>query len=58
MFTIVWFYSCKDKDAIMLRQAFLEELIEPYKENQVVPLQADTEVGFSYKAERAFEGNR
>ena len=49
-------YSCKDEDAIMLRQAFLEELTEPYKENQVVPLQADTEVGFSYKAERAFEG--
>lgn len=50
-------YSCKDEDAIMLRKAFLEELTKPYKENQVVPLQADTEVGFSYKAEMAFEGN-
>ena len=50
-------YSCKDEDAIMLRKAFLEEMTKPYKENQVVPLQADTEVGFSYKAEMAFEGN-
>lgn len=41
----------------MLRKAFLEEMTKPYKENQVVPLQADTEVGFSYKAEMAFEGN-
>lgn len=49
-------YSCRDEDAIMLRQAFLEEMTKEYKENQVVPLQADTEVGFSYKAERAFEG--
>ena len=49
-------YSCRDKDAIAIRSAFLEEMTKPYKENQVVMLKADTEIGKSYKAERAFEG--
>ena len=31
-------------------------MTKPYKENQVVMLKADTELGNSYKAERAFEG--
>lgn len=50
-------YSCRDEDAIAIREAFLEEMTKPYKENQVVMLKADTELGKSYKAERAFEGN-
>lgn len=31
-------------------------MTKPYKENQVVMLKADTEIGKSYKSERAFEG--
>ena len=50
-------YSCRDEDAIAIREAFLEEMTKPYKENQVVMLKADTEIGFSYKSERDFEGS-
>ena len=50
-------YSCKDGDAIAIREAFLEEMTKPYKDNQRIMLKADTEIGSSYKAERAFEGN-
>lgn len=49
-------YSCRDEDAIAIREAFLEEMTKPYKENQVVMLKADTEIGKSYKSEGAFEG--
>ena len=50
-------YSCRDEDAIAIRSAFLEEMTKPYKENQVVMLKADTEIGKSYKSERDFEGS-
>lgn len=50
-------YSCRDEDAIAIREAFLEEMTKPYKENQVVMLKADTEIGKSYKSERDFEGS-
>ena len=50
-------FSCKDEDAIELRQAFKEEMTKLYKENQAVPLKADCEIGSAYKSERDFEGN-
>ncbi len=49
-------FSCKDEDAIELRQAFKEEMTKLYKENQAVPLKADCEIGSAYKSERDFEG--
>ena len=49
-------YSCRDEDAIAIREAFLEEMTKPYKDKQRVMLKADSEIGSSYKAERAFEG--
>lgn len=49
-------YSCKDEDAIYARKVFLDYMQEPYSKDQVVPLKADAEIGFSYKAERDFEG--
>lgn len=49
-------YSCRDEDAIELRQAFLKEMTKEYREDQVVKLKADCEVGSSYKSERDFEG--
>lgn len=50
-------YSCKDEDAIYVRKVFIDLMKEPYKEDQVVTLKADAEIGYTYKATRDFEGS-
>ena len=49
-------YSCRDEDAVYIKKTLIEFMTEKYKDNQVVTLKADGEIGFSYKAVRDFEG--
>lgn len=49
-------YSCRDEDSIYVRKVFLDYMTEAYDIDQAVLLKADAEIGFSYKAERDFEG--
>ena len=50
-------FSAPKDLAIYTREALLTEMVKPYMDNQTVMLKADAEIGISYKAETAFEGN-
>lgn len=44
------------EQAIYARKVLLEYMVEPFMENQAFPLEADCEIGYTYKPEQDFEG--
>ena len=51
-------YTCKDADAVYIREVMDGYMREPIMENQPYELHPDFEIGHTYKAEEDFEGTK